>query len=307
MSMKVLRLFGNDNFNDDYNCDLDPENIFYDVIDGINIKRGGDCNKGTFGTLACICGSYGMAGAAMLCGSAAMTCGSGIVKMILPDKIYPIAASNLWESVFVPLSTSEDGTLCYDEIDKISEACEGCSAVVIGCGLKVTEDTEKIVTTLLAECTKPIILDADGINCLSKHIDILTKRTAPTILTPHPGEMSRLNGCTVAQIQSNRQKTAVDFAKKYGCTLVLKGVKTVVTDGEKVSINPTGDGCLAKGGSGDVLAGVIGGLVCQGVDVFKAAVAGTYLHGEAAEECSDEYAMSCVSARDVIHAIKYLM
>lgn len=305
--MKVLRLFGNDNNKDEYNCDLDPENIFYDVIDGINEVREGDCNKGTFGTIACICGSYGMAGAAMLCGSAAMTCGTGIVKMIVPDKIYPIAAANLWESVFVPLSTSKDGTLCADEIDKILEACEGCSAVVIGCGLKVTEDTEKIVTALFSECTKPIILDADGINCLSKHIDVLSKRNAPTILTPHPGEMARLNNCTVAQIQSNRQKIAVEFAKTYGCTLVLKGVKTIVTDGERISVNPTGDGSLAKGGSGDVLAGIIGSFVSQGVEIFKAAVAGAYIHGEAAEECSNEYSMSCVSARDVIHAIKYLM
>lgn len=305
--MKVLRLFGNDNNKNEYNYDLDPENIFYDVIDGINEVREGDCNKGTFGTIACICGSYGMAGAAMLCGSAAMTCGTGIVKMIVPDKIYPIAAANLWESVFVPLSTSKDGTLCADEIDKILEACEGCSAVVIGCGLKVTEDTEKIVTALLSECTKPIILDADGINCLSKHIDVLSKRNAPTILTPHPGEMARLNNCTVAQIQSNRQKIAVEFAKTYGCTLVLKGVKTIVTDGERISVNPTGDGSLAKGGSGDVLAGIIGSFVGQGVEIFKAAVAGAYIHGEAAEECSNEYSMSCVSARDVIHAIKYLM
>lgn len=306
MSQKVFKLFMNDDYCGDA-FDLDPESIFENVIDDINEVRYSDCNKGTFGTLACVCGSYGMAGAAMLCGSAAMTCGAGIVKMILPDCIYPIAASNLWESVFVPLGTSKDGTLCGSDADRVLDAVKSCSAVVVGCGLKVNDDTEKIVERLLLECDKPIILDADGINCLSKHIDLLKQRTAPTVLTPHPGEMARLINGTVKDVQSNREKLAVDFAKSFGCTLVLKGVDTVVTDGERVSVNPTGNGCLAKGGSGDVLAGIIGALVCQGVDLFRAAVTGAYLHGYAADECTDEYAMSCVSARDIIEAIKYLM
>lgn len=306
MEPKVLNIFVNKNESNS-GGGWYPEKIFEDVIDELNDRRDGDCNKGTFGTLACVCGSYGMAGAAMLCGSAAMTCGAGIVKMILPDSIYPIAAANLWESVFVPLGTSKDGTLCADDTELILDAVGNCSAVVVGCGLKVNDDTEKIVERLLLECDKPIILDADGINCLSKHIDILKRRTAPTVLTPHPGEMARLAGSTVRDVQSNREKLAVDFAKHFGCTLVLKGVDTVVTDGERVSVNPTGNGCLAKGGSGDVLAGIISALVCQGIDLFRASVTGAYLHGYAADECIDEYAMSCVSARDIIKAIKFLM
>ncbi len=304
--MKIVNLFNQSEF-DEYNSETLAESIFESVIDEINEKRSGDCNKGTFGTLACVCGSYGMAGAAMLCGSAAMTCGAGIVKMILPDKIYPIAASNLWESVFVPLETSEDGTLSFSDFERILDEIQKCTAVVIGCGLKVTNDTEKIVSGLLRNCKKPVILDADGINCLSKHIDILKERTAPTVLTPHPGEMSRLLNAPVSKIQSSREQTALEFAEYYGCTLVLKGVGTVVTDGERLSVNPTGNGCLAKGGSGDVLAGIIGALICQGIDCYKAAVAGAYLHGYAANECSDEYSMSCVSARDIIEAIKFLM
>lgn len=304
--MKIINLFNNE-ARDKQRSEKFPECIFEAVIDELNEKRDGDCNKGTFGTLACICGSYGMAGAAMLCGSAAMTCGAGIVKMILPDSIYPIAASNLWESVFVPLPMSSEGTLRFCDFERIFAEIEKCSAVVIGCGLRVTEDTEKIVIEFLKTCSKPIILDADGINCLSKHIDVLKERTAPTVLTPHPGEMSRLLKKSVSEIQSDREKTAWEFAKHYGCTLVLKGVGTVVTNGERISVNPTGNGCLAKGGSGDVLAGIIGSLICQGIDCYKACVSGVYLHGYAANECSDEYSMSSVSGRDIIEAIKYLM
>lgn len=305
--MEIVNLFDNNSIDDEKDYTLFPESIFENVIDYLNDLRDNDCNKGTFGTLACICGSYGMAGAAMLCGSAAVTCGSGIVKMLLPKSIYPIAASNLWEAVFVPLPDSENGTLRSDDINKIIVEAESSSAVVIGCGLRVTPDTEQIVCEAMKKCSKTIILDADGINCIAKHIDVLEKRTYPTILTPHPGEMSRLCGLSVPEIQANREEIASQFAERFGCTLVLKGVGTVVTNGQKLTVNPTGNGCLAKGGSGDVLAGIIGSLVCQGIDEFEAAAAGVYLHGYAADECIDEFAGSCVNARDIINAIKYLM
>ena len=243
----------------------------------------------------------------MLCGSAAMTCGAGLVKMLLPKSIYPIAASNLLEAVFVPLTDSQNGTLCLDDTEKILHEAEISSAVVMGCGLKISPDTEKIVCEIMKNCSKTIVLDADGINCIAKHIDILEKRTYPTILTPHPGEMSRLCGLSISQIQSDREKIASEFASRYGCTLVLKGVGTVITNGKRLTVNPTGNGCLAKGGSGDVLAGIIGSLVCQGIEEFEAAAAGAYLHGYAADECIDEFAISCVNARDIINAIKYLM
>lgn len=306
-TMAIFNLFNNDNVKIENKKLETAEDIFEAVTEKLEKMRDDDCNKGTFGTLACICGSYGMAGAAMLCGSAAMTCGSGIVKMILPETIYPIAASNLWEAVFVPMKQSVYGTLSAENTAKILEVAENSTAVVIGCGSGVSEDTHKIVETILEKCTKPIILDADGINCISKHIDVLSKRTAPTVLTPHPGEMSRLTGLTVKEIQSDREKIAVDFANRYGCVLVLKGADTVTSDGKNTFINTTGNGCLAKGGSGDVLAGVIGSLVCQGISPLNAAVSGVYLHGLAADDCIEEYSSSCVTARDVIQAIKFLM
>lgn len=302
--MKILELFSKETETD---YELEIEDIFDEVMDNICEMRDDDCNKGTFGTLACICGSYGMAGAALLCGSAAVTCGAGIVKMLVPESIYQIAASNLWENVFVPLKQSTDGTIASTEIDQIINIANSSSAVVLGCGIKVTPDTEAVVCAVTEKCTKPIILDADGINCISKHIDVLSKRIYPTILTPHPGEMSRLTGLSVGEIQSNREKIAADFAQEYGCTLVLKGVGTVITNGKRLLKNTSGNGCLAKGGSGDVLAGIIGALVCQCPDIFSACAAGVYLHGFAADHCIEEYSSPCVTARDVINAIKYLM
>ena len=280
---------------------------FEKVIDTLNEMRDGDCNKGTFGTLACICGSYGMAGAAMLCGSAAVTTGAGIVKMLIPKSIYPICASQLWENVFVPLDETADGTFSADCSPKIVEEANKCSAAVVGCGMRNCPDSAAIVDELIKKCERPLIIDADGLNCISSHIDILKERTAPTILTPHPGEMSRLCGKTVSDIQSSRQSTAESFASEYGCITVLKGEGTIITDGSCTYINSTGNGCLAKGGSGDVLSGIIGALVCQGIPPLSAAAAGTYIHGFAADECIDSIAMSCVTARDVIEAIKYIM
>lgn len=277
------------------------------VIDRLNEMRDEDCNKGTFGTLTCVCGSYGMAGAAMLCGSAAVTAGAGLVKMVLPDVIYPIAAANLWENVFVPLPATESGTLRREDIEKITQEANAGSAVVVGCGMRVNDDTVKITDALIKNCERPLILDADALNGLSSHTEFLKDRTAPTVLTPHPGEMARLCRCTVAEIQQNRQKIAEEKARDLGCVIVLKGVDTIITDGEDTFINPTGNGCLAKGGSGDVLAGIIGALICQGTAPLEASAAGAYLHGFAADECIDDFGTPCVTGRDVINAIKYIM
>ena len=269
--------------------------------------RDSDCNKGTFGTLSCVCGSCGMAGAAMLCGSAAVTAGAGLVKMIIPKSIYDICASNLWENVFVPMEDGENGTLSGDDSHMIAKLCRESTAAVVGCGLKVCDDTVKICDEIITSCEKTIILDADGLNCICGHTNILKERRGAAILTPHPGEMARLCGTSVAEIQADRRAAAESFAREHGCIVVLKGVGTVITDGSETFINPTGNGCLAKGGSGDVLAGIIGALVCQGIEPLSAAAGGAYLHGYAADECTDEISSSCVTGRDVIRAVKYIM
>ena len=290
------------------NYKLSSVSNFNDVIQKLNNMRDSDCNKGTFGTLACICGSYGMAGAAMLCGNSAVTTGAGIVKMIIPDCIYSICASQLWENVFVPITeNTPQGTFSLSAKSRILAETESCTAAVIGCGMRVCDDTSKICDEIILKYKNCLVIDADGLNCISSHIDILSQRTTTTILTPHPKEMSRLCGKSVAEIQADRIGTAQEFAKKYRCIVVLKGVGTVITDGNTTFVNPTGNGCLAKGGSGDVLAGIIGSLVCQGIEPVSAAAAGVYIHGFAADECTDRMSMSCVNARDIINAVKYIM
>ncbi len=283
------------------------DKIYEDVTAKLEEMRLGDCNKGTFGTLGCICGSYGMTGAAMLCSSAAYASGAGIVKCIIPDSIYPIMAGQVWEAVYAPLPASDNGTLRYSDMDKILGHADGCASLVVGCGIKVTDDTEKIVCELLQKYEKPVILDADGINCISKHIDVLKERRHPTILTPHPKEMSRLlGGVPLSDIQNTREKTAKDFAKEFGCVLALKGHGTVISDGSKTIVNPTGNGALAKGGTGDVLAGITGAYVCQGIENFDACAAAVYAHGYAADIICHEVSPVGITASDIISILKLL-
>ena len=283
------------------------DKIFEKVTSTLEEMRSGDCNKSTFGTLGCICGSYGMAGAAMLCSSAAYASGAGIVKCIIPDSIYPIMAGQVWEAVYSPMPCSDSGTLRYSDIEQILDQTNGCTALVVGCGIKVTDDTERIVCELLKRYEKPIILDADGINCAAKHIDVLKARRCTTILTPHPKEMSRLlGGVPVSDIQSSREQTAKEFSKEYGCVLALKGRGTVITDGSKTIVNPTGNGALSKGGTGDVLAGITGAYVCQGIDSFEACAAAVYAHGYASDILIHEMSPIGVTATDVVAVLKLL-
>lgn len=305
--MAIINLFGNRETIDIAPKDtIYPEELYENVTDVLYDMREDDCNKGTFGTLGCICGSYGMAGAAMLCASAASVCGAGLVKCIVPDSIYPIMAGNVWEAVYRPLPASSDGTLRYEEIELIKHETESCTALVMGCGLKVTEDTEQIVCQILSSIEKPIILDADGINCISKHMNILKERTFPTILTPHPKEMSRLCGLPTEEIQSDREEIAKRFANEYGCILVLKGSGTVTTDGKRCVTNTSGGGALAKGGTGDVLAGMVGAFVCQGIEPFEAAAAAVYMHGYAADTLLNDVSPIAVTASDIIKLLKIL-
>ena len=285
----------------------DTQICFRSVNESLRKKREGDCNKGTFGTLACVCGSYGMAGAAMLCASAAYNVGAGIVKLILPDIIYPIAASQLWECVFEPVRTSSSGTFHGECTDRIITALEKTNAAVLGCGLRVNEDTKRLTDEIIEKYDRPLVIDADALNCIADHTDILRKRKAPTIITPHPGEMARLVSRRTEDVQNSRRETAEDFAREHGCIVVLKGVGTLVTDGKETFVNTSGNGCLAKGGSGDVLAGITGSLLCQGTDPIRAAAAAVYMHGLAADECV-EYAESySVSARDIIRELGSLI
>lgn len=267
-------------------------------------NRPDDSNKGTLGSLLCICGSYGMAGAAIMAGKAALRCGIGLLKIAVPKSIYPVCATNILESVYYPLEETSNGVISSKNTDFLLEMCEKSSAVVIGCGLSVCDDTKNLVQSVITNCEKPLVIDADALNCICNKPEILKNLKAPAIITPHPSEMARLLHSTPKTVNSNRENTAIDFAKKFGVVTVLKGAGTIISspDGE-VYINHTGNSGMATGGSGDVLSGIIGSLLAQGASPINAAAAGVFLHGTIGDLAAEKLGKISMLPTDMIDMI----
>lgn len=267
-------------------------------------NRPDDSNKGTLGSLLCICGSYGMAGAAIMAGKAALRCGIGLLKIAVPKSIYPVCATNILESVYYPLEETSNGVISSKNTDFLLEMCEKSSAVVIGCGLSVCDDTKNLVQSVITNCEKPLVIDADALNCICNKPEILKNLKAPAIITPHPGEMARLLHSTPKTVNSNRENTAIDFAKKFGVVTVLKGAGTIIAspDGE-VYINHTGNSGMATGGSGDVLSGIVGSLLAQGASPINAAAAGVFLHGTIGDLAAEKLGKISMLPTDMIDMI----
>lgn len=255
-----------------------------------------DSHKGTYGALLSVCGSYGMAGAAVLAAKAALRCGTGLVVAAVPESIYPITAVSLPEAVFAPYAKGgvKAAVVLLPRLRK-------ATALLCGCGLGQGREAEELAEALLCEAPCPIVLDADGINAAARHIHILETVHAPLILTPHPLELARLLACTVADIQNNREQVAKQAAQRYGATVVLKGHRTVVASptGE-VWVNATGNPGMAVGGSGDVLAGMIAGLLAQGLPPWDAARAGVYLHGAAGDAAAARLSQHAMLPSDML-------
>lgn len=267
-------------------------------------NRPDDSNKGTLGSLLCICGSYGMAGAAIMAGKAALRCGIGLLKIAIPKSIYPVCATNILESVYYPLEETSNGVISSKNTDFLLEMCEKSSAVVIGCGLSVCDDTKNLVQSVITNCEKPLVIDADALNCICNKPEILKNLKAPAIITPHPGEMAKLLHSTPKTVNSSRENTAIDFAKKFGVVTVLKGAGTIIAspDGE-VYINHTGNSGMATGGSGDVLSGIIGSLLAQGAAPINAAAAGVFLHGTIGDLAAEKLGKISMLPTDMIDMI----
>ena len=267
-------------------------------------NRPDDSNKGTLGSLLCICGSYGMAGAAIMAGKAALRCGIGLLKIAVPKSIYPVCATNILESVYYPLEETSNGVISSKNTDFLLEMCEKSSAVVIGCGLSVCDDTKNLVQSVITNCEKPLVIDADALNCICNKPEILKNLKAPAIITPHPGEMARLLHSTPKTVNSNRENTAINFAKKFGVVTVLKGAGTIIAspDGD-VYINHSGNSGMASGGSGDVLSGIIGSLLAQGASPINAAAAGVFLHGTIGDLAAEKLGKISMLPTDMIDMI----
>jgi NAD(P)H-hydrate epimerase len=262
--------------------------------------RKADSHKGDYGKLLLLCGSRGYTGAAALAAMGALRTGAGLVYLGVPECIYAIEAVKLTEPIVLPLPDAE-GKLSADATDMILGLLPGMDAVLIGCGLGQSEGTLSVLKTVLSQFSGPVIVDADGINLLAAHKDILRGRTGVTILTPHAGEFSRLG------YSGDRIQSAISAAKELGCILLLKGHETVITDGEKVFINPTGNPGMATGGSGDVLAGMITALVGQGISPLEATAAAAWLHGKAGDLCAEEMGQYAMLPTDMLGALPRLM
>lgn len=267
-------------------------------------NRPDDSNKGTLGSLLCICGSYGMAGAAIMAGKAALRCGIGLLKIAVPKSIYPVCATNILESVYYPLEETSNGVISSKNTDFLLEMCEKSSAVLIGCGLSVCDDTKNLVQSVITNCEKPLVIDADALNCICNKPEILKNLKAPAIITPHPGEMARLLHSTPKTVNSNRENTAIDFAKKFGVVTVLKGAGTIIAAPNGTAyINHTGNSGMATGGSGDVLSGIIGSLLAQGASPINAAAAGVFLHGTIGDLAAEKLGKISMLPTDMIDMI----
>lgn len=236
-------------------------------------------NKGTFGKQLNICGSYVMPGAAVICAKASLKSGVGLVKCACTQSAYPIIASHLVEPIFLPLADGAHKTFSADSAEILVENTAWADSVVMGCGIGNNEDTQKLVREILTNSKSPVILDADGINAINQGIDILKDVKVPVVLTPHPGEMSRLVSETITFVQQNRIAVAKEFASKYGVIVVLKGANTVVTDGKEVFVNINGNPGMAIAGCGDMLSGMIGAFVAQGISPLQAAKSAVFIHG----------------------------
>ncbi|MGN0174314.1 MAG: NAD(P)H-hydrate dehydratase [Acutalibacteraceae bacterium] len=260
-------------------------------------KRDQNSNKGDFGRALLICGSYGMAGAAIIAADACIKSGIGICDIACQDTVYPIISSAVPEAVCTPLSKSFN--TC--DKNKLKASLKKASCVVIGCGMGNTEYTSKILQTVIEHCSVPLVIDADALNVLSADVDLLKCAKCKIIVTPHPGEMSRLIKKSIKEINENRIETAVEFSKKYSVVTLLKGHNTVISDTNgEYFINETGNAGMATGGSGDMLCGVIAAFLGEKLSPFDAARAGAYIHGLAGDLSAKKFSQRSTTPRTMI-------
>ena len=259
-------------------------------------------HKGTFGKAYLLGGSVGYTGAPVLCAAAAERSGCGLVFLGVPESVWPAAAVKCWGAMPHPLA-ERDGRLSPAAEDEIRRRAAGCDAVAIGCGMGRGEESDLLLRRLLT-VEKPLVLDADGINALEGHIDTLSRRTCATVLTPHDGELARIGGDMTAP----REASAAAFAAAHGVYLVRKGHRTLVAapDG-RLAVNTTGNDGMAKGGSGDILTGLLTGLLAQGMEPFAACCAAVWLHGRAGDLAAEEKGRRGMTPPDIIEMLPYAL
>ena len=268
-------------------------------------KRPADSNKGMYGTILVVAGGRGMAGAAALVGGSALRSGAGRVRVACPAEVQPTVASFEPSYMTYPLPDDGDGLIRFPAARKALERLmEGSTVLAIGPGLGQGDDIDALLAWVLDEVTIPVVLDADALNALAKHPGWPERLKRPAIVTPHPAEFGRLVGKSVAEVQADREGMAVALAlRSEHLVVVLKGNKTVVTDGQRVYLNTSGNPGMATCGAGDVLTGIIPALLGQRLPAFEAAVLGVHAHGLAGDIARDQNGEIGMIAGDIVDAL----
>jgi ADP-dependent NAD(P)H-hydrate dehydratase / NAD(P)H-hydrate epimerase len=277
-----------------------------DIVDLFALRKA-DGHKGIYGHVLVVGGSVGKTGAAAMAGISALRAGAGLSTIATAKSALPVIAGSALEIMTESLAETDAGTISLSALDygRFDAIADGKDVVAIGPGISRNADTVQFVRAVLARCKKPVVLDADGLNAFAGKTELLDGRTRPLVLTPHPGEMSRLTGLSTKEIQAKRVEVARNFAHEHGCVLVLKGHRTLVAlPSGTVWVNPTGNAGMATGGTGDVLTGVIAGLIAQNPgNIERAVLAAVYLHGAAGDVARDAKGEQAMIAGDLIDAL----
>lgn len=265
--------------------------------------RPDESHKGHYGRVLVIAGSTGTTGAGALASMGALRIGAGLVTWAIPRGLNAIAETLTVEVMTLPIPETESRAPSVDAREDLVEASNEMDAVVFGPGLPVAGETGELIRLMVPEILAPVVLDAGALRAIGREAQLLQKRMVkklPTIITPHPGEMAAMMGRTNEMVQADREKTAAEYARPTGAVVVLKGAHTVISDGATTAVNETGNPGMATAGSGDVLSGMIGGLLAQGMAPYDAARLGVYLHGLAGDLCADEIGMHGMVAGDLL-------
>ena len=259
-----------------------------------------DSNKGNFGRILVVAVSRGMSGAAILCASAALRAGAGLVKAAAPAAVQPIIAAGNPCYTTAALPDDAQGRLASNALPALLALSEAHDVLAVGPGLGQSVELTTLLIDLIAKIAKPMVLDADGLNAFVGQTEKLRARQGLHIITPHPGEFARLLQVEIKTVQSRRRELATEFALEHSLVVVLKGHGTIVTDGARLYENTTGNPGMAKGGSGDLLTGIIAALLGQHLPPFEAAQLGVYLHGLAGDLARDQIGEVSMVATDLL-------
>lgn len=293
-------------FLDDVDFETDDELIHRDDLKSLFHRRNRNSHKGDYGHALLIGGSDGYGGSISLAAMAAVRSGVGLVSVVVPRGIRDLVAGSALEAMVFGVDETPEGALGVSAWEKVLPRIDDFTAVMIGPGLGHAAPQRELVRRVLAESKAPVIVDADALNCLEGQTDLLANARAPVIITPHPGEMARLLGSTAAKIQSDRRTSAHEAVKRTKATVVLKGAGTIVTAPKHPAhVNMMGNPGMATGGTGDVLSGVVGGLLAQGFKPFDAARAAVYVHGRAGDIAAHRRCQTSLTAVDIIAELPF--